>query len=90
MLKFKSSSGYTSPTRSGEASSKKTSLIINDGRRSRSTSSPPEDGKSNEPPLPVDIGLDERTHEYSMTLFMVEVKLLSDEETPLQIELTVS
>ncbi|KAF7262519.1 hypothetical protein EG68_00291, partial [Paragonimus skrjabini miyazakii] len=86
--RFKSSSGYPSPTRSGDASSKKTSLIVNDGRRSRPISSPPEDGKSNEPPLPVDIGLDERTHEYSMTLFMVEVKLLSDEETPLQIELT--
>ncbi|KAA3677998.1 uncharacterized protein DEA37_0001117, partial [Paragonimus westermani] len=85
---FKGSSGYPSPIRSRDASSKKTPSVINDGRRNRSTSSPPEDGKSNEPALPLDIGLDERTHEYSMALFMVEVKLLSDEEAPLQIELT--
>ncbi|TPP39603.1 FERM domain-containing protein 5, partial [Fasciola gigantica] len=90
-FKHQASSGHSSPSRSpgGPASKLRKLNHSKESKRSRSTSLPPD---SKEPvsttPIAIDTPLDECKEDKNMTLFMVEVKLLSDEEAPLQLEVT--
>ncbi|GAA55339.1 FERM domain-containing protein 5, partial [Clonorchis sinensis] len=86
-------SGFSSPgkgTVTSEGQSRH-SRFDTEQNHARSLSSPAENrSKSRGQPIPLHTNLDDRKEDPSMNLFMVEVKLLSDEEAPLQLEVTNS